>query len=744
MLIKAVNELKPDYIAACYDRAEATFRKQIYDDYKGGRAKTDEALITQLIRSRDIFPAFSIPIYDAPGFEADDMIGTIVEQVKKEKNLKVIIASGDMDTLQLVVGNKVVVYTLKKGNQSFIYDEAAVQERFGLSPSLLPDYKGLAGDQSDNIVGIKGIGEKTATTLLQNFGTIEQMYEKLKTAPEKFKEAGIKERIVTLLQEGEEEALFSKTLATIRRDAPISFSLPEQAWRESVNLEQAEKILTELDFRSLRERLRGAVAGESRVAEGGTKAVKGEKVAKPEPVPPPREVAIAFSLLNSEITNPNTEEILNYTKAGDLVAAKEVLENKLSEAKLIKVYQDIELPLLPLIIRAEEHGVLVDVEYLKNLSVEYHAKLKGIAGKVYEQVGEEFNLNSPQQLGNIIFDKLGLAAKGLKKTAGGARSTRESELLKLADQHPVIGDILAYRELQKLLSTYIDTIPTLVDANNRLHTHLNQLGAATGRMSSTNPNLQNIPASGELGLSVRRAFIAAPGHKLVSFDYSQIEMRVLALLSGDENLIKIFQSGTDVHTAVASQVFAVPAGQVTSEMRRRAKVINFGIVYGMGVNALKVNLKSTRDEAAKFYEEYFVAFPSIRAYFEKVKTEARTQGYTETLFGRRRYFPGIHSPIPPIKAANERMAVNAPVQGTAADIFKIALRQADEVLEQHQLRDKVQLLLPVHDELIYEVAEGAVEQTLPLITSAMEQVLANSKVPLVANSGVGNNWAELK
>jgi DNA polymerase-1 len=303
-------------------------------------------------------------------------------------------------------------------------------------------------------------------------------------------------------------------------------------------------------------------------------------------------------------------------------------------------------------------------------------------------------------LGNIIFDKLGLAAKGLKKTAGGARSTRESELLKLADQHPVIGDILAYRELQKLLSTYIDTIPTLVDANNRLHTHLNQLGAATGRMSSTNPNLQNIPASGELGLSVRRAFIAAPGHKLVSFDYSQIEMRVLALLSGDENLIKIFQSGTDVHTAVASQVFAVPAGQVTSEMRRRAKVINFGIVYGMGVNALKVNLKSTRDEAAKFYEEYFVAFPSIRAYFEKVKTEARTQGYTETLFGRRRYFPGIHSPIPPIKAANERMAVNAPVQGTAADIFKIALRQADEVLEQHQLRDKVQLLLPVHDEQI--------------------------------------------
>lgn len=783
MLLRIIGDLKPDYVVACYDRADKTFRKQVYDNYKAGRAKTDDALVAQLESSRQLISAFQIPIYDLAGFEADDMIGTIVEIVQSEKrkaknnnlDIKIIIASGDMDTVQLVDGDQVVVYTLKRGlTDTVTYNEAGVEKRYGFGPKLLPDYKGLAGDPSDNIVGVKGIGDKTATTLIQNFGTVEEIYKTLnsKSGEEKFKKAGIKERVVKLLKENEEEAEFSKTLATIRRDAPIKFELPAKAWRETIEPAVVEKMFAELEFRTLGARLKNLLSSLNGGAKGqasgsqtlGVKNTQTPSVAEAlevieqGPALPgleleekaPQELRIALWLLNSEITNPATADILQFSGAKDLGEAKEKLLAEIKEKKLDKVYREIELPLIPIIKRAEERGILVDADYLKKVAREYHQKLSKLESKIYELAvgpedteGQTFNINSPKQLGEILFDKMKLMAKGLKKTAGGARSTRESELLKLKDSHPIIAEILAYRELQKLLSTYIDAIPPQLDKQSRLHTNLNQTGAVTGRMSSTNPNLQNLPAGDGLGSVIRRAFVATPGYQIASFDYAQVEMRVLALLSRDEELIRIFNSSEDVHTSVARKVFGVSEAEVTKEMRRRAKVINFGIIYGMGVNALKANLGSTREEAQRFYDQYFASFPKIRNYFEEVINEARQRGYTETLFGRRRYFPGLKSRLPFVKAMNERMAMNAPLQGTAADIVKLAMIEVDQMLEQEAKPEEAYLLLQVHDELLYEIKEDRVKHLLPKIKVAMERVVEGG-VPFTVSAAAADNWGEVK
>ncbi|MCX6713752.1 MAG: DNA polymerase, partial [Candidatus Vogelbacteria bacterium] len=365
-----------------------------------------------------------------------------------------------------------------------------------------------------------------------------------------------------------------------------------------------------------------------------------------------------------------------------------------------------------------------------------------IESEIYELVGETFNLNSPKQLGEVIFDKLQLTAKGLRKTAGGARSTKESELLKLKGVHPIIDQILDYRELQKLLSTYIDNLPAMLGADGALHSTLNQAGTTTGRMSSSNPNLQNIPAREGLGMAIRQAFIARPGFKFIAFDYSQIELRVLAALSQDADLIKIFKEDKDIHSSVASRVFGVPEAEVTKEMRRKAKVINFGIIYGMGVNALKTNLGTTRDEAQKFYDGYFATFPTIRTYFDGVVAEAKKTGYTETLFGRLRYLEALKSYLPQIRAGAERMAMNAPLQGTAADILKMAMIKADADLKKAELDDKVFLLLQIHDELVFEVKDGFVERAEKIIKEAMEEAV-EFPVPIKVSFKQGENWGAL-
>jgi DNA polymerase-1 len=738
LLIKLVKDLKPDYIVACYDLPEPTMRHEVYEGYKAGRKKTDDALVQQLERSKDVFKAFRIPMYSSPGFEADDMLGTIVEQVKNDKTINVVIASGDMDTLQLVSGDTVRVYTLKKGiKDTIIYNEDAVLERFGFGPELLPDFKGLRGDPSDNIIGISGIGEKTAQELIVRFGSIEDIYKKLAQNEDVFIKAGIKKRIIELLKAGEEEALFSKMLATIRRDAPIHFMIPEKIWREDVQMKEVQDLFMEFEFRTL-----GAKVAEALSLEMPTDTLLSD-VSENDV----REAGLLLWVIDSNKTNPTLDDILSYTRTRTLDDAQKVLRKIITDQKLDFVVDNIELPLTPIANQMKERGIKIDIDRLTVLSKKYHTELDSIQKKIWDIAGVEFNIASPKQLGEILFVKLGLKPKNQKKTGTGAYSTKESELEKLKDEHEIAGLVLEYRELAKLLGTYIDTIPTQVDEGHRLHADFLQAGTTTGRMASQNPNLQNIPNKSDLGREIRKSFVAESGFKLVSFDYSQIELRIAAFLSGDSKLIEIFKTGHDVHTAVASEVFGVDPAEVTKEMRAKAKVINFGVMYGMGVMALKQNLGTSKEDAQIFYDDYFKKFSGLAEYLENVKHETAQKGYTETFFGRRRYFPDIRSKLPFMKAQAERMAINAPIQGTEADIIKLAMIEVHKFVQAKNLSDDVHLLLQVHDELVYEIAEHLVDSVAPEIKYIMQNVIdpkQTSGVVCIANSSAGDNWGEME
>ena len=411
------------------------------------------------------------------------------------------------------------------------------------------------------------------------------------------------------------------------------------------------------------------------------------------------------------------------------------------------MYEKIEKPLIPVIARMEARGVLVDPAVLKALAKEYRAELEKIEKRIHKTAGREFNISSPKQLGEVLFDELHIIPEKQKKTAGGQRSTRESELEKIRDMHPIVSDILEYRELKKLLSTYIENLPPLLGADNRLHAEFLQTGTVTGRMASQNPNLQNIPLHSERGQMIRHAFVAPQGFTLVSFDYSQIELRLAAILSGDEKLCAIFRSGRDVHTEVASQVFGVAPEEVDLEMRRRAKIINFGILYGMGVNALRAQLGSTIAEAHRYLEEYFATFKTLAEYLESTKGFARKYGYTETLFGRRRQFPEMKSSLPYVRAQAERMAINAPLQGTQADIIKLAMVRADEALAREGALDDARLLLQVHDELVYEIREERGEELSAKIREIMESVLPSEEtrsVPVLVTMKSGSDWGSMR
>jgi len=820
MLIKIIGTFKPDYIVAAYDLPKPTFRHEAYKAYKDGRAKADDALVSQMIRSREIFDVFNIPIYDKEGFEADDILGTIVQQLttnnqqpttKDEKKTKskienrklkipevdVIIASGDMDTLQLVDGKRVQVFTLKKGiNDTILYDEEAVKARFGFGPELLPDFKGLRGDPSDNIKGIPGIGEKTATELILKFGLIEDIYKTLKKGEEKLLEKGIKKRIVELLKGGKEEAEFSKVLATIRRDVPMVFEFPRKLWCDSIDLPKAEALFSDLEFRQLISRLADTVkrvqqgGGEDEVERGtesedeepqkdgeGEKKDARKKASEDSPaqasltdalasagIPPQdlQETSMALWLINSNLTSPTIEDVLAYAKTQDFTVARALIFAELKARSSEQVFEEIEKPLLPVVEKMNATGVRIDVPFLQELSKEYHIELRAREKKIWADAGVEFNINSPKQLGEVLFVKMGLRVARQKKTAGGALSTKESELEKLREVHPIIGTILEYREFQKLLSTYIDNIPGMVSSSGRLHARFLQAGTTTGRMGSQNPNLQNIPVQSTLGRRIRNAFVAKEGSKLVSIDYSQIELRIAAILSGDKKLVEIFKKGEDVHTAVAAEVFNVTQSQVTKDMRRQAKVINFGMLYGMGVNSLRTALSPSsaeatagkeggtvisREEAQTYYDEYFADFYELAGFLDLIKKTAYENGYTETLFGRRRYHEALHSHIPYIRGAAERMAINAPIQGTGADIVKLAMVHVDTWLRKEKLENRVSLILQVHDELVYEMEEDLVPSVVPKIRAIMEQVVpkeASRGVPILVEASVGDNWGSMK
>lgn len=749
MILRIIADFKPDYIVACYDLPQKTFRHEAYDAYKGHRAKTDDALVAQIENSRKLCAALNIPIYDLPGFEADDMLGTIVEQ---EKNADIIIATGDMDSLQLVQGNRVRVFTLKKGmNDTIVYDEDAVLARFGFGPEFLTDYKGLRGDPSDNIIGVPGIGEKTATEIILKFGTLENLYKLLHEDRQKLLDQGLKERIVKLLEDHEESALFSKTLATIRRDAPIEFKLPEKTWQDGFDSKEAEDLMREYEFKSLITRLHSIFKNTPSEAETLSTIVErvdaeGGRVRK--------ETQLAMWLLNSETTESTAEDVLHYTRAKDLDEAQQKLETEIAANNLDFVYRSIELPLIPILQGMQQHGVLIDKKYLEDISTEFHEQLKKYEAKIYGHVGHEFNINSPKQLGEILFGEMNIQSniKGfkVKKTASGTYSTRESDLEKLVDVHPIIADIFEYRELQKLLSTYVDNIPGMLDQGSRLHPELLQMGAATGRFSCQNPNIQNIPIRGEQGKRLRNAFVAPKGSVLISADYSQIELRSAAILSGDPILLETFSQNKDIHTSVAARVFHVDEDQVTGDMRRKAKVINFGILYGMGVTALQKNLKTDRKEAQAFYDEYFKQMTGLSVYIDDTIMQAKKKGYTETLFGRRRLFPGLKSSIPFIKAMAERAASNAPIQGTTADIIKLAMIAMDKKIKEAGLENKLFMTMQIHDELVFEADKSILDKAEILVKETMEGVLdtasqhIENKIPITVSISHGANWGSAK
>ena len=706
ILIKVLKEFKPDYVAATFDVAGPTFRDEEYAEYKANRVKAPDELYAQIPMVKKVLTAFNISIYEKEGFEADDVIGTISKLVPKKQAhppIETIIVSGDLDTLQLV-DKHTKVYTMRKGmHDTVLYDEDAVEKRFeGVSAEQLIDYKGLRGDPSDNIPGVTGVGEKTAIRLLLDFGSLENLYKELENNTEKAKKLNTK--LAERLLEYKDQAFFSRELATIRLDVPLEFNIKDLEWHDFDRAE-VERVLGEFGFKSLLERL---PVSES----GGTN----------------RESIIAKEDSQKEQADPALENVERFYKEG--VFSKEIY--------------NIEKKLLPVLRTMEKEGIKIDKKHFSKLNKEITKDLREAEKKIYKISGKNFNINSPQQLSEILFsaspDGLGLPTKGLKKTPGGVVSTAAPELEKLEGSHPLISHLLKYRDFQKLYSTYIKPLPEVADSNDRIHTRFDSLGTATGRLSSSKPNLQNIPVKGEWGTKIREGFVARDGYKIVTFDYSQMELRLAAHIAGDKKMKEFFEEDRDIHTMTAAEVFGVKPEDVSKEMRNRAKALNFGILYGMGASGFARSAGIPRDDAQAFIDEYFARFSSIQGYIEETKAFARNKGYVETLFGRKRYIPDILSSAPQLRAQAERMAINHPIQGAAADIIKMAMVAiSDKGLAKSN--DSI-MLLQIHDELLFEIKYNKVDTLAPQIKSEMENVYKIS-VPIKVDVSVGDSWGAL-
>lgn len=705
ILLRVLRELKPDYIAAAYDLPGPTFRHVAYERYKAQRPETPSDLSSQFLKVKEVLDAFDIVVYQKEGYEADDLIGTIAKKLEKNKKIEIIILTGDQDILQLI-GPRVKVYALKKGiTETVTYDEKAVQERFGLTPGQLIDFKGLKGDASDNIPGVKGIGEKTALELLKKFGSVEGVYKAL-GKKNNFFSASLAEK----LQAGEEDAAISKELARIKTDVAIDFDLEKTKWGGRLDTREIIEALKKFGFTSLLKRLDNVTTSHV-VNKTGQEAFSfGEKLGgQKEPV----------------------------TGGASIKASGMVLSGFLEK--------EVERPLTAILQKMQKRGILLDLDFLKKLAGQIIRKINGLKKEIYEFAGEEFNINSTRELSRILFEKLQIPAEGLRRTEKvRAVSTGASELEKLRKQHPIIQEILNYRELAKLQNTYIDVLPKLADKNGRVHTTFNQFGAATGRLSSSNPNLQNIPIMSEEGREIRKAFIAEEGYGLVFFDYSQIELRVAAHLADDKKMIEAFQQGEDIHKLTASEIYNVPLEKVTPDQRRAAKTLNFGILYGMGSQALAESTGMSRSDAKKFIDEYFRDFSGIKKFLDDTKKFVYENGYVETMFGRRRFIPEIFSSNWRVKREAERMAINMPIQGTATgDIIKIAMVKIDKWATENKLDNKVRMLLQVHDELVFEIQKEIFQKTYPKIKEIMENA-AKLKVPIVVEVKSGPNWGEQK
>jgi DNA polymerase-1 len=861
MLLKVINELKPTHYAIAFDMKAPTFRHKLFDQYKAQRPETPDELVGQLGRVRELVEAFHIPIFELEGYEADDVLGTLSHQASQQ-DIDTIIVTGDADAMQLVSPRVRLLYPKPRRafSDTMLYDEAAVSQKYGVKPEQIADLKGLVGDPSDNIPGVAGIGAKTAVKLLEQFGSIEQIYEHIdQVTPPKLQ---------ALLKENEAIARQSKVLATIVIQTPVSLN-PEDCQVSQYDRNKVTEFFRELEFASLLPKLPQIET--EREARVETKPPQGDYhivsntptldellnclsavksfafdlettsldpmsaqlvgvslspapaeayyipvghvgwgemeqlpleqvIAKLKPPLEDKNLAklahngkydmtvlaeygitvqnltfdtmlaayllgekslglktLAFSKLAIEMTpisdliGSGAKQIsmsqVEIARAADYACADadmtlrlvEIFEPELHQQGLWQLFTEVELPLTPVLIHMERNGVALNTDLLRQMSHRLGEQLLKLEADVYNSVGHQFNINSPQQLSNVLFEELKLPTA--RKTKGGY-STGAAILEELHGVHPVIEFILDYRQLSKIKSTYIDALPSLINPKTgRVHTSFNQTRTATGRLSSSEPNLQNIPVRGELGKEVRQAFIAPAGSYLLSADYSQIDLRALAHLSQDKSLLDAFRHDEDIHSATAAQVFGVDPAKVTPDMRRVAKTVNFGVIYGMSDYGLEQATGLSREEAAQFIAAYFEKYPGVKQYLESTKEQARKEGHVQTILSRRRSIPEINSSNRQVREAAERMAINMPVQGTSADIIKVAMINLDRKIAKRKLNS--QMLLQVHDELIFEVPQAEQEEMIKLVPELMTTALELS-VPLKVDIKTGPNWGEME
>lgn len=868
-LLKVLEDLKPTHVAVAMDLPGPTFRHEQYVEYKAHRPGTPESLRHQIARVRELIQAFNIPIYEAETYEADDVLGTLARQAA-EQGIETYLATLDSDILQLVrPGVYCYMYRLYQ-RDTVVYDVAGVRERYGFDPERMPDFKGLKGDASDNIPGVPGIGEKTAVKLIQQFGSIEALYENLwQVTPQKLQDK---------LREYEAQARYSKEIATIATDAPVTLDL-ERCRLDGYDRERVLELFRELEFRSLIDRLpavegvlpdgaakapaaveaeapayhvvdteealaalaakireAGAVTLDTETTDQGAMTcglvgislsvrpyeayyvpvghVQSDGTHGQLPLETVRRhlapvladagiaktahnakfdmivlhrhgmpvdglrfdsmiaafllgeqtlslKALAFDRLNAEMT-PITDLIGKGGRAkqksmaevgiADVAAyacadadftnrLSGVLEGELRSQNLWDLYTQVEMPLVPVLTRMEMTGVAVDTAVLREMSRELGEQLARIEEQIYQAVGHQFNVNSTQQLSQVLFEELKLPKS--RRTKQGY-STDAASLETLRGAHPVIDLLLEYRQLSKLKSTYVDALPGLINPETgRVHSSFNQCGAATGRISSSEPNLQNIPVRTDVGRRIRHAFVARgfDDARLVAADYSQIEMRVLAHYSQDPALIEFFRQDLDIHAATAAQVYGVPLEQVTPAMRRVAKTVNFGVAYGISDYGLAARTELSREEAGAFIRAYFETYPGLKQYMDETIAQTRRLGYATTLLGRRRYLPEINSTAYNVRTAAERMAINMPIQGTEADIIKMAMTRVQQALDERRLRSR--MILQVHDELMFECPAEEVEEVQALAREIMPRVMELS-VPLKVDLKVGRHWGEME
>lgn len=893
ILLKALSQISPEYAAVTFDLPGGTWRDEIFKEYKAQRVKPPEELYRQIPRVKEVVRALNIPIYEKIGYEADDVLATLSDQYEKyDKNAATIIVTGDMDTLQLV-DRQTSVFTLRKGmSDTRLYDTAGVRERYGLKPAQLVDFKALAGDASDNLPGVRGIGPKTATELLQKYGTLENIYKKITGNKEQ-----VTKRIKEKLLKYEADAWQSQALARVVRDVPeIKLNL-DDCYLRHYDRAKAVKLFQQLQFQSLLKSLPPIAKGQTPVFDE-LSGVAPQKLSAPSSSPAPRVVTLinnpndfadflkklkqqkyfvfdveterldsvtgklcgisfcweagrayyvvpfvatvwsalkpifsdravakgghnakydisvlanaglkvkglvddsmvisylldpgtrahnlnqlAFTELGEEMTpiedligkgkDPLTFDRIPLAQAAEYSGADaevtfrliRILKAKLSalaraqlaarpfcayrqtDKKLWNasdLYRKIELPLIEVLTDMERAGIKLDGAVLNQAGREFSRRIAVTEKTIYRLAGQEFNISSPAQLRKIIFEKLNLGTNDIKKTKTGY-STAASELEKLRSRHKVVDEIFVYRELSKLKNTYLDSLPRLINKKTgRLHTSFNQTVTATGRLSSSNPNLQNIPIKSAAGQKIRRAFVAAPGYRLVSLDYSQIDLRVLAHFSRDSGLRASFQKGEDIHSAVAARIFNKSRDQVQRNDRRIAKVVNFGIVYGMSAFGLSQTLRVERGQAKEYIERYFEKHPRVRQYMKEMIAFAKQHGYVETLLGRRRNLPEINSSQFTVRGSAERMAINMPIQGTASDIVKLAMIAVATELKPYG--SSARMLLQVHDELLLEVKKDRVAAVIEKSSRAMERAVQLS-VPLKVNAETGKNWGEME